>query len=182
MSKPVLIIGGGFAGASAALRLSKHGVPSILVEARDRLGGRVCTEQVAGHSVDVGGSNVHGYQRADNPARALAEELSIKCNVPQGQGPQVYFGDKAIDAKEVEATQKKIDQVIDDKLAESRDGADIGLDSIMDSIRKIAPFAEGLARIPEIPTGLRLEDISAKYYKTENAFVGVDALPEGGYA
>lgn len=182
---PVLIIGGGFAGASAALRLAKHGIATLLLEARDRVGGRVYTQEVAGHPVDVGGSNIHGYQRSDNPARQLAEELGIKCHIPQSGGPRVFFGGKALDEAEVTAAQQKIDQLIDAKLAQAQAASgpesDVGLDSLIDNIRSIAPFAEGLARIPEIPTGLRLETISAKYYKTENAMVGVDALAEGGY-
>lgn len=183
MTSPVVIVGGGFAGASAALRLSKQGISTLLLEARDRLGGRTFTQDIGGHAVDVGGSNIHGYQRADNPARQLAEELGIKCNVPQGKAPQVYFGGKAVEQKDVESVQQRIDQVIDDRLAQVQAGSeDVPLESVMANIRSIAPFAEGLARIPELPTGLKLEQISAKYYKTENAMVGVDALAEGGYS
>lgn len=185
MSAPVLIVGGGFAGASAALRLAKHGVSTVLLEARDRVGGRVYTQQVAGNPVDVGGSNIHGYQRSDNPARQLAEELGIACHIPKSGGPRVFFGGQPVAEGEVAAAQEKIDQLIDAKLAQAQAASgpesDVGLDSVIDSIRAVAPFAEGLARIPEIPTGLRLEQISAKYYKTENAMVGVDALAEGGY-
>jgi monoamine oxidase len=44
---PVLIVGGGIAGLSAATRLKEHGVPVLVLEGRDRLGGRIHTIDVA---------------------------------------------------------------------------------------------------------------------------------------
>ncbi len=39
----VVIIGGGFAGVTAARELRKQGQRVLILEARDRLGGRTCT-------------------------------------------------------------------------------------------------------------------------------------------
>ncbi len=46
----VAIIGAGVAGLSAAHRLTEAGIPYLLLEARDRLGGRVLTLDHDGHS------------------------------------------------------------------------------------------------------------------------------------
>lgn len=50
----VLVIGGGLAGASAAIALARVGVPVTLVETKNRLGGRVgsYTDQTTGQSID----------------------------------------------------------------------------------------------------------------------------------
>jgi len=48
--KPIIIIGGGVSGLSAAKRLKEAGVPIILLEGRDRLGGRAHTVDIAGKS------------------------------------------------------------------------------------------------------------------------------------
>ena len=40
----VIILGAGLAGLAAANRLGKDGVPVTVVEARDRIGGRVWTQ------------------------------------------------------------------------------------------------------------------------------------------
>jgi phytoene dehydrogenase-like protein len=50
----VVIIGGGLAGLAAARRLDRAGVEWLLVEAADRLGGRVATDVVDGWRLDRG--------------------------------------------------------------------------------------------------------------------------------
>ncbi|MBO4208948.1 FAD-dependent oxidoreductase [Micromonospora echinofusca] len=50
----VVIVGGGLAGLAAARRLHRAGVPWLLLEATDRLGGRVTTDRVDGFQLDRG--------------------------------------------------------------------------------------------------------------------------------
>jgi phytoene dehydrogenase-like protein len=50
----VVIVGGGLAGLAAARRLDRAGVEWLLVEASDRLGGRVATDVVDGWRLDRG--------------------------------------------------------------------------------------------------------------------------------
>jgi phytoene dehydrogenase-like protein len=50
----VVIVGAGLAGLSCALSLQAAGVPSTLIEASDRPGGRVCTDVVEGFRLDRG--------------------------------------------------------------------------------------------------------------------------------
>lgn len=60
----VVIVGGGLAGLAAARRLHRSGVPWLLVEATDRLGGRVATDQVDGYLLDRGFQVLNtGYPR-----------------------------------------------------------------------------------------------------------------------
>ena len=53
-TKRVVIIGGGAAGLSAAWTLKKHGINVILLEANDRVGGRLGGDRVDGFSLDEG--------------------------------------------------------------------------------------------------------------------------------
>jgi monoamine oxidase len=51
-----IVIGGGFAGVTAARDASHQGLKTLLVEARPRLGGRTFTTNFAGHEIDMGGT------------------------------------------------------------------------------------------------------------------------------
>jgi monoamine oxidase len=57
-----VIIGGGFAGVTAARELTMRGRSTVLVEARDRLGGRTYTAAHDGHELELGGTWVHPLQ------------------------------------------------------------------------------------------------------------------------
>jgi len=50
----VLVIGGGITGLAAALDLGRAAIPTILVEASDRLGGKIATERPGDFLVELG--------------------------------------------------------------------------------------------------------------------------------
>lgn len=57
----ILVIGGGIAGLAAANEATKQGYTVRIIEARNRLGGRVITEPLGGNvKVDIGASWIHG--------------------------------------------------------------------------------------------------------------------------
>jgi len=58
----VLVLGGGFAGVTAARECAKAGLRTVLLEARDRLGGRTHTTQWNGAVTEMGGTWVHWTQ------------------------------------------------------------------------------------------------------------------------
>ncbi|HTU94982.1 MAG TPA: NAD(P)/FAD-dependent oxidoreductase [Solirubrobacteraceae bacterium] len=58
----VAIIGGGFAGVTAARECALRGHRVILLEARDRLGGRTWSADWDGHRIEYGGAWVHWHQ------------------------------------------------------------------------------------------------------------------------
>ena len=55
----VLVVGAGVAGLTAANALTHAGVECVVLEARDRIGGRLHTVDVGGSPVDLGGSWIH---------------------------------------------------------------------------------------------------------------------------
>jgi nicotine oxidoreductase len=59
----VVVIGAGFAGATAARECATRGLRTLVLEARDRLGGRTWTSQLSdGEIVEIGGTYVHWLQ------------------------------------------------------------------------------------------------------------------------
>jgi monoamine oxidase len=57
-----IVLGAGFAGATAARELRGKGLRVLLLEARPRIGGRTFTSEVGGHQVELGGAFVHWTQ------------------------------------------------------------------------------------------------------------------------
>jgi len=62
--KKVLIIGGGWAGLSAAVQAIKSGAKVTLIEAKNELGGRARSVNLRGHTVDNGQHILIGAYRA----------------------------------------------------------------------------------------------------------------------
>jgi monoamine oxidase len=62
MSYDVIVIGGGFAGVIAARETARGGAKTLLLEARDRLGGRAWTHRWNETDIELGGGWVHWHQ------------------------------------------------------------------------------------------------------------------------
>lgn len=78
-SVDVVVVGAGFAGLSAADRLTGMGLSVLVVEGRDRVGGRSFTGEVAGIEVDLGATWVSPRHTA---IRDLAKRVGCTI-VPQ---------------------------------------------------------------------------------------------------
>jgi monoamine oxidase len=75
-TRPVLVVGAGLAGLAAARSLSDAGWPVRVIEARDRIGGRVYTTRDWGVPLDMGASWIHGT--TGNPLAELAHKARIE--------------------------------------------------------------------------------------------------------
>jgi len=72
----VVVIGGGVSGLSAARLLHQQGVDVVVLEARDRVGGRTWTvADPAYRWVDIGGAYIGPTQRR---VARLANELGLQ--------------------------------------------------------------------------------------------------------
>lgn len=83
----VVVIGAGFAGLTAARELAKRGNSFVVLEARDRVGGRVYSKQIGSHTFDLGGQWIGPTQ---NHLAALAKELGVQTF------PQYHAGSKLL--------------------------------------------------------------------------------------
>src|SRR5581483_1150183 len=61
-SYDVIVVGGGFAGVTVARECALRGRSVLLLEARDRLGGRTWTADWEGSRIEYGGAWVHWHQ------------------------------------------------------------------------------------------------------------------------
>ncbi|GGO86158.1 putative flavin-containing monoamine oxidase AofH [Nocardioides phosphati] len=84
----VVIVGAGFAGLSAADRLSSLGHSVLVLEGRDRVGGRSFTGEVAGVKVDLGATWV---SKRHSAIRNLAERMGCTTTPQFSQGRNVLW-------------------------------------------------------------------------------------------
>jgi monoamine oxidase len=80
MSHDAIVVGGGFAGVTAARELALRGRSVVLLEARDRLGGRTWSADWDGIPVEYGGQWVHWHQPhtwSEITRAGLRVELSV---------------------------------------------------------------------------------------------------------
>jgi monoamine oxidase len=79
----VAVIGGGAAGVAAARRLTERGVAALLIEARDRLGGRAWTVlDSSGFALDLGCGWLHSADRNPWVEIALSQGCAIDRTPP----------------------------------------------------------------------------------------------------
>lgn len=71
----VIIVGAGMAGLAAANVLRQAGVECVVLEGRDRLGGRLWTRDLGGIPVDFGGSWIH--EPDGNPMSDFADAAGV---------------------------------------------------------------------------------------------------------
>src|ERR1700730_3044367 len=95
----VAVIGAGGAGIGAARRLREGGVVSVLVlEARDRVGGRVNTIEPAGFPCDRGAEWLHSADR--NPLSPIAQRLGFSVHRrPPGWTTRLRLSGETINAE-----------------------------------------------------------------------------------
>lgn len=70
-----IVVGAGLAGLKAALELKKAGKQTLILEARDRVGGRSKAGEICGETIDLGGQWVGPQQKL---LLSQAQELGIK--------------------------------------------------------------------------------------------------------
>ncbi|MBI5824416.1 MAG: FAD-dependent oxidoreductase [Chloroflexi bacterium] len=87
----VLVIGAGISGLAAARTLVDKGLSVIVLEARNRIGGRTWTDSSLGLPLDLGASWIHGV--SGNPITKLARQFGAKTIATNEENGVVFNSD-----------------------------------------------------------------------------------------
>ncbi|EXB37711.1 Lysine-specific histone demethylase 1-2-like protein [Morus notabilis] len=181
----VLIVGAGLAGLAAARQLLSFGFKVIILEGRNRPGGRVYTQKMGREgkfvAVDLGGSVITGIHA--NPLGVLARQLSIPLHKVRDNCP-LYKPDGAPVDKEIDSNVEIIFNKLLDKVMELRQimggfAYDISLGSVLERLRKLYGTARSkeerqlldwhLANLEYANAGC-LSELSAAYWDQDDPY------------
>lgn len=96
ITRDVLIVGAGAAGLTAANDLRKAGLSVAVLEARDRVGGRLWTDVIEGAMLEIGGQWVSPDQDA---LIDTVEELGLETFSRYREGDSVYVGPDGVTSR-----------------------------------------------------------------------------------
>jgi len=185
--RSVIVIGAGLAGLSAARDLASAGANVVVLEARDRIGGRVWTSRAwDGLPMDLGASWIHGVD--GNPLTRLSDQAGAARLMTS------YDSAMSLDAagKDVDLTEAADDaeSLIEKarKAAEKGD-ADQSIKAAIEATKVWKSADEGARRLLrhaingslEAEYGGAWDELSAWYFDEVEEFDGEDALFPGGF-
>lgn len=145
--KSVIIVGAGLAGLAAARQLLSFGFKVVVLEGRNRPGGRVYTEKIGqmGNfaAADLGGSVITGIHA--NPLGVLARQLTVPLHKVRDSCP-LYHPDGSIVDKLIDTEIELVFNKLLDKVTQLRqmDGfsKDISLGSLLEKLRLLYGVAK----------------------------------------
>lgn len=110
--KKVLVIGAGISGLAAAKRLKDAGVEVTVLEAQNRVGGRLKSVQAGNMVFDEGASWIHGI--TGNPITALAQSAGMQTAFTDDESRASYDqGSVAYSTSVFNQTEKDFYQMLD---------------------------------------------------------------------
>lgn len=128
----VAVVGAGMAGIAAAERLSAAGLSVIVLEARDRIGGRACTDTATwGVPLDLGAQWLHTGPR--NPLVPLVRAHGFR---PRPHRPGLHYraGDRDVD---VSVSRRRFEATV-------RAAGDVGIAKVFDEQNEADRLVSGL--------------------------------------
>lgn len=181
---PILVIGAGTSGLATAKILKDKGFTNVIVlEGRNRIGGRVWTNRTLAAPVDLGASWIHG-PGGNNPITPIASAAGAQTFMTDEDDVVVYDLNGAPIAS---AIMDDYYTRYVDLLAEVDDISDVNK-SLSQAINEIDPtlipdpiMSYQLSAFAEFDGGGSIDEMSSMYWADDSAFPGKDVVLPSGY-
>ncbi len=185
----VVVVGAGMSGLAAGRVLRDEGYDVIVVEGRDRLGGRIWTDRRLGPPLDLGASWIQGT--VDNPVAELADTWGIATVATDFDNIAIYDADgRELSGEEQDAVEELLEEVLDEATAwaEAQDD-DMPLGRAIDEALQERTLSATDARRLDFAANTTIEheyaadatELSAWWWDDGDQLDGDDVLFPGGY-
>ena len=108
----ILVVGAGIAGIAAATSLREQGQNVVLLEAKDRIGGRIWTDRSLGPPVDLGAFWLHG-SGGGNPIMSLVDQFNLDYIEEDFEELWLYQDGEVVDGAELDVYFRDLKTVLD---------------------------------------------------------------------
>ena len=180
--KTVLIIGAGISGLAAAKKLKDKGFTVIVLEAQEKIGGRLRTDRSMGIAFDEGASWIHGPN--GNPITNLASQAGANTYLTDDDNLEVYdnngnaYSDTYLDSQYTQF-ENALNAVrnVGTKLQSFQ----TIFNSLYTTQANNRLWKYMLSAYLEFDTGGDISKLSSKYFYDDEAFSGKDVIVINGY-
>lgn len=180
MSTPVLLIGAGIAGLSAASFLREAGVDCVVLEARDRVGGRIHTVAAGESWFEAGASWIHGP--TDNPLVALAEAAGVKTVYDDSDDLRLYDTEgEAWTDKSVRKAERRLNKALRKLEGQSDESLETVLHRQFPEEMDSPLWRWMIPSFVEFDLGGDAREMSSVHFSDDDEFSGGDLIVTNGY-
>ncbi|HEX9832128.1 MAG TPA: FAD-dependent oxidoreductase, partial [Mycobacterium sp.] len=178
----IVVVGAGMAGLAAARRLADAGIDITVLDARDRIGGRMWTDTSLGVPIDLGAAWIHGTE--NNPLTELADQVGARRVATDFDRPFVFQDGRELGSEVVQTTLKRWQEINKELAPLSEDAGED--ESVANGLAEVADMNDPLiqwAVASEIVGEYAADpdELSLKWFGNEGEFGGGDLILPGGY-
>ncbi|OSY87826.1 amine oxidase [Tenacibaculum holothuriorum] len=179
-NKKVIVIGAGVAGLSASKYLKDKRIDVIVLEAQEKIGGRLKTDRSLGISFDEGASWIHGPE--GNPITEIAKKSGAKTYLTSDDKVEVFDTDeKSYSEEKLASAEEKFMEVLSDFNGKKDKSFGEVFYKGFPQYKNDKLWTYMLSAFLEFDSGGDIYKLSSKDFYDDETFDGEDIIITNGY-
>ncbi|MFQ3608308.1 MAG: FAD-dependent oxidoreductase [Chloroherpetonaceae bacterium] len=180
--KTVIIVGAGISGLAAAKKLKQNGFTVIVLEAQEKVGGRLRTDRSLGIAFDEGASWIHSPN--GNPIITLASQSGANTFLTDDDNVSVFdINGSAYSDSILTSSENQFNNALNDvrNAGNQNQSFETVFNSLYPAQVNNRLWKYMLSAFLEFNTGGDISKLSSKYFYDDEEFGGSDVIITNGY-